>query len=75
MFQNNFFPMTYRMKGASAMTKRPPAGRGYRIFIAILVVLLIGCIALFVYGTMHNGIPQPQLPGEGLFARAGGAHG
>lgn len=42
--------------------------RGFAVFITVLVILLIGCIALFVYGSMTNGIPQPRLPGKGIFA-------
>ena len=40
----------------------------FAIFIAVLVVLLIGAVALFVYGSMTNGLPQPRLPGKGVFA-------
>jgi len=42
--------------------------RGFAVFITVLVILLIGCIALFVYGSMTNGLPQPRLPGKGVFA-------
>ena len=41
---------------------------GYAIFMTVLVILLILAIALFVYGSMTNGIPQPRLPGKGIFA-------
>ena len=41
---------------------------GFTIFITVLVILLILAIALFVYGSMTNGIPQPKLPGKGIFA-------
>ena len=40
----------------------------YAVFITIMIILLILCIALFVYGSMTNRIPQPVLPGKGLFA-------
>lgn len=42
--------------------------RGFAVFITVMVILLIGCIVLFVYGSMTNGIPQPRLPGKGVFA-------
>ena len=42
--------------------------RGFAVFITVLVILLIGAIALFVYGSSTNGIPQPKLPGQGVFA-------
>ena len=41
---------------------------GFSVFIVILVILLFLAIALFVYGSMTNGIPQPRLPGKGVFA-------
>ena len=41
---------------------------GFAIFIAVLVILLILAIALFVYGSMTNGLIQPRLPGKGIFA-------
>jgi len=49
----------------AAKHRKPTA---YGIFIAVLVVLLIGAVALFVYGSMTHGLPQPILPGKGLFA-------
>lgn len=45
--------------------RRPSA---YAIFIGVLVILLILAIALFIYGSMTNGVPQPVLPGKGVFA-------
>ena len=36
--------------------------------ITVLVILLVLCIALFIYGSATNGLPQPRLPGKGLFA-------
>jgi hypothetical protein len=47
------------------MRRKPSA---YSIFIAVLAVLLIFAIALFIYGSATNGIPQPRLPGKGVFA-------
>ena len=47
------------------MTHKPS---GYHIFIAVLVVLLLLAVALFVYGSVTNGVIRPQLPGKGLFA-------
>ncbi len=44
------------------------SNRGYAIFMGVMIVLLMLCIALFVYGSMTNGIPRPVLPGTGHFA-------
>ena len=40
----------------------------FPMLITVLVILLILAIALFVYGSMTNGIPHPRLPGKGVFA-------
>ena len=50
------------------MAAKKHPNRGYMIFIIVMVILLIGAIALFVYGSSTNGIPQPKLPGQGVFA-------
>ena len=50
------------------MADRKRGPRGYRIFLLIITVLLIGAIALFIYGSATNGLPQPRLPGKGVFA-------
>ncbi len=47
------------------MSRKPSA---YSIFIVIMAVLLILAIALFIYGSATNGLPQPRLPGKGVFA-------
>ena len=47
------------------MIRKPSA---YSIFIAVLVVLLLGAIALFIYGSMNNSLPQPVLLGKRPFA-------
>ena len=52
-----------------ARPSRP--GKGYRIFMILLLALLLACIALFVYGSVHNGLTQPSLPGQGVFAMEG----
>lgn len=50
------------------MADRKRGSRAFTLFITILVILLMLSIALFVYGCMTNGLPQPQLPGRGIFA-------
>ncbi len=50
------------------MAGRQKKNRGFALFIALMVLLLILAIMLFVYGSMNNGIPQPKLPGKGVFA-------
>lgn len=42
--------------------------RRFALFISVMVILLILCIALFIYGSMTNGIPRPSIPGAGRFA-------
>lgn len=50
------------------MANKKHPGRGFAIFITVLVILLVLAIALFVYGSMTNGLPVPRLPGKGIFA-------
>ena len=50
------------------MARKPRKPSAYSIFIAVLVVLLILAIALFIYGSATNGLPQPVLPGKRPFA-------
>ena len=57
------------------MAENKRKGRGFAIYIAVLVVLLLGAIALFVYGSMHNGVVaprlRPNLNGLGMILRHG----
>ncbi|MBQ4580700.1 MAG: hypothetical protein IJA83_08565 [Clostridia bacterium] len=57
------------------MAENKRKSRGFAIFIAVLVVLLIGAIALFVYGSMNNGVVaprlRPNLNGLGMLLRHG----
>ena len=46
------------------MRKKPSA---YTVFMAVLIVLLILAAALFVYGSVTNGLIKPQLPVKGIF--------
>ena len=50
------------------MATKKPQRDGFPVLITVLVILLILAIALFIYGSMTNGISQPQLPGKGVFA-------
>ena len=50
------------------MTGKRGRPTGYAIFITALVILLALAVWLFVYGSMTNGLPQPRLPGKGVFA-------
>ena len=51
------------------MAGKQRKSKGFAILIAILTLLLIGAVALFVYGSMTNTLPMPQLPGKGIFAQ------
>ena len=57
------------------MAENKRKGRGFAIYITVLVVLLLGAIALFVYGSMHNGVVaprlRPNLNGLGMILRHG----
>ena len=50
------------------MADKKRESRGFAIFISVLVILLMLAIALFVYGSITNGLPQPRLPGQSIFA-------
>ncbi len=43
------------------MAAKNRKSRGFAIFITVLVILLMGAIALFVYGSMNNGLIAPRL--------------
>ena len=51
------------------MAGKQKKSRGYALLMTVLVILLILAIALFVYGSMNNGVPQPRLPGMNVFAQ------
>lgn len=40
----------------------------YVCFLCLMVLLLIGGLALLVYGSAHNGMIAPRLPGMGPLA-------
>lgn len=50
------------------MAGKKKKSRAFSLFMTVIVILLILSIALFVYGSMNNGLPQPQLPGKFRFA-------
>lgn len=50
------------------MNEKKRRSRGFTIYMTVLVILLIGFIALFVYGSATNGVQTPRLPGKGIFA-------
>lgn len=56
------------------MAVRKRATRAFAIYITVLVILLVLAIALFVYGSMTNGLPQPELPGSRWFAAGAVLH-
>lgn len=35
--------------------------RGFTLLITVLVILLLGAIALFIYGSLNNGVVSPRL--------------
>lgn len=50
------------------MAGKQKKSKSFSLFITVMVILLLLSIALFVYGSMNNGLPQPRLPGKGVFA-------
>lgn len=46
------------------MAGKKRSDRAFAVFITVLVILLILAMALFVYGSMTNGLPKPHLPGQ-----------
>ena len=56
------------------MTRTNRPGKGYIILMTILLLLLAGSIALFVYGCVNNRITQPRLPGQSIFAQEACVH-
>lgn len=51
------------------MAGKQRSSSGFAIFITLLVILLLGAIALFIYGSMNNGVVHPRLPGLNGFAQ------
>lgn len=43
------------------MAAKQRKSRGFAIFITVLVILLMGAVALFIYGSMNNGLVAPRL--------------
>lgn len=50
------------------MAVRQRKSRAFSVFMSVLIILLILCIALFIYASATNGVIQPRLPGKGIFA-------
>ena len=40
----------------------------YIIFLAAMLLLILIGVFMLVYGSLHNGLPVPELTGEPLFA-------
>ena len=39
------------------------------VFIVLMVLIILCGVFMMVYGSMHNGLPAPRLPGTPHFAR------
>jgi len=55
------------------MAKKPGLSPSFIVFIALMLLLVAIGLCLMIYGSAHNGIPLPSVPGDALFAR--GPHG
>lgn len=51
------------------MTKKKRVSTLYIVFLAIMILMLISGGFMMVYGSLHNGLPMPSLPGDARFAR------
>ena len=52
------------------MAKKEPVHPLYIAFIAVMALLIVIGVILMIYGSLHNGIPAPTLPGNLLTAPA-----
>lgn len=57
------------MKGVLPMAHRSRPSRLFIVFIAAMCLLIALGVFLLIYGSLHNVLPTPRLPGGGLFAR------
>lgn len=51
------------------MTQGNRPSRLFIAFMAAMCLLIAVGVFLLVYGSIHNVLPTPRLPGGGLFAR------
>jgi len=51
------------------MSKKTRLSPGYILFIILMLLLIAAGGFLFAYGSAHNGLPLPTLPGDAMFAR------
>ena len=52
------------------MSIKEPRHPLYIAFLAVMVLMLLIGLFLLIYGSLHNGIPMPSLPGDLLRAQA-----
>jgi len=52
------------------MAIKEPRHPLYIAFLAVMVLMLLIGLFLLIYGSLHNGIPMPSLPGDLLRAQA-----
>ena len=50
------------------MSAKKSGDRWYRVYLGVLFILLLLAVVLFIYGSVTNRMPQPKLPGKGVFA-------
>lgn len=50
------------------MAKKKSTHPLYIAFLAVMVLILVIGLFLLIYGSMHNGLPVPSLPGDALHA-------
>ena len=52
------------------MTRKARRSPHYTAFIVIMIVIILIGLFMMVYGSLHNGLPAPTLPGASPLSRA-----
>lgn len=50
------------------MSRKERVSLLYIAFLALMVLVILAGVFMMIYGSMHNGIPMPSLPGDALHA-------
>ncbi len=52
------------------MAVKEPRHPLYVAYLAIMLLIIVIGLFLLIYGSLHNGIPMPSMPGDLLRAQA-----
>lgn len=53
------------------MAKKEHSSRLFPAFVAVMLAVIVIGLFMMVYGSLHNGLPVPALPGASPLAQAG----